>query len=685
MSGVAALLNRDGAPVDRDAMAAMIAAVPYRGPDGLWMRCDGPLGLAYAGMAVTLEDAGQIQPLVSPRSGCTIVADLRLDNRDELLTQLPDAGGPLTDAGVVLRAYECWGMDAFPRLLGDFAVILWDPQHERMVCARDTSGQRSLFYRTDSRQFAAASEIHQLLQDPGVPVGPNLEHIRWSFTPLNMMRNEKDTADTYYEGIQAIPAGHVLTVTGTGLHIEQYWSLQPMRELRYRTDTEYAEHYLDLFSRVLAPRLRSAGPIGAMLSGGLDSSAVVCTAQHLFQSGRARNPGFVALSAVYGDLECDEEGYVREMQSRYGFEAIYLSGRDLGGRLPPSSDGFLESPNMGSRELRDMICSAAQDRGIRSLLSGEMADNCVSGSWLTFDSLLRHGQFGPFWRQLRRYRSFTHEHVAKTLLFACLAPLGPITLQRLLHVAAVQREYRAHGNQWLPTWMPWALQEDLGRRHREEWLQIEKHRRFASPSRHSEYHLLYPPEIARHPAPWSVEIWRPYADRRLHEFLLAIPPEQKFQPHPETDTYYAGAKRIVRAAMNGIVPDNVRRRTSKTVFESQFRNQLELLWPSYAATFGPDAAPRVATHGFVNHRAFWDRLTSLRQGEYARDLPYVIRIVGLESWLRSLEQPRRGLVKLAGTTVSSSLEVVEMERGAMSDTIITTTEGEPNALRSVLA
>ena len=641
MSGLAAVFNRDGRPADRGLISLMLAAAPYRGPDGMFIRLNEGVGLGHARMAVTPEETRERQPLMSPRTGCMLSADARLDNRADLLARLPDRPAPsASDAEISCLAYEAWGLDALARLLGDFAFVLWDPRCRRLVCARDTSGQRTLFYRADDRVFAAASEIQQLLQDPTVPIQPNEEHIRRRLTPMNMFRNEKDSSDTNFEGIHAVPAGHVLTVDRSAVRVWRYWDFQPPAEVRYRTDDQYAEHFLALFREVVSSRLRVAGPIGALLSGGLDSSSIVCTAQQLYREGAVANRGFTSFSAVFDGLACDERQLIRDIQELYGFDARYIPSGEESGRLRLDASGFRESPNMGTSNLRDPICSAAGNAGVRVLLSGDWADSCVGGSRLVFDSLLRQGHLKSFWRHLCAYRRVSDEPLTKILAFACLGPFLPLSLQTWLHTAHARHDYQRNGRRWLPAWMPEPLRDELRQRQLQLWLQAERKRRFANPARESEYRLLYPPEIMRHPAPWPLEIWRPFADRRLHQFLLAIPPEQKFEPHPETDEFYAGSKRVVRRAMRGIVPESVRARQSKTVFQAQMRQELECQWPLYKTAFGPSANPEIAQRGYVDAHQFWSRLGELREGQYGPDLVYLLEMVGLETWLRSLKAPR---------------------------------------------
>ena len=189
-----------------------------------------------------------------------------------------------------------------------------------------------------------------------------------------------------------------------------------------------------------------------------------------------------------------------------------------------------------------------------------------------------------------------------------------------------------------------SLRRDLSRRHVDLCLETERQRRFTNDTREAEYRLLYPPEIARHPAPWPLQVSRPFADRRLHRFLFAIPPEQKFEPHAGTDDYYAGSKKIVRRAMRGILPESIRTRITKTVFGEVWEQEISRNWSDYEAAFGPSASPEIARRGYVDQTSFWSRLTQVRHGGGGNDLVYVYALVELETWLRSICQPRSRLI-----------------------------------------
>lgn len=648
MSGLAVILHRDGQPVEPGEMRAMLAAIPHRALDGAWVRVwpAAGLGLGYAKLAITPEETTEQQPLISPRTGCVVIADARLDNRRELMTQLPDRPAPNpSDAELILRAYEAWGAEAPARLLGDFAIVIWDPRSQKLVISRDTSGQRSLFYRDDGRTFTAASELHQLLQDPTAPVEVNDNRVYDFLVPLNAVRNSKEQSETFYRGVFLVPAGHTMVVTREGVRTWRYWDINPRTELRYGSDDEYAEHFRALFFEVVEARLRSTGPVGAMLSGGLDSSSIVCSAQELYRAGRAVDHGFTSFSAVFAGQDCDERPLIEEMRAKYGFPACYFPPGKSAGKLQLQPKNFAEEPHMHSAPGENALLRTAVERGVRVLLTGDVADAYVGGSRLVFDSLLRQGHLRAFWRHLRTYRRLgPDESLRKTILLWCLGPLLPIALQRQLMARNTRRFLVEHAAQLMPGYIAEPVREEVRQRHVALCVGLERQRRFASQSREDQFEMLYPPLVSRNPPGWPVEVARPYADRRLHEFMLAIPPEQHFEPHPDSDLIYAGSKRLVRRALRGVLPESIRTRTTKTVFSSVYNNDLESHWADYEAAFGPSAHPLVVERGYVEHGRFWSRLEQWRAGGAAEDFIYLIQIVGLETWLRGFNQPRPQLV-----------------------------------------
>jgi len=274
-------------------------------------------------------------------------------------------------------------------------------------------------------------------------------------------------------------------------------------------------------------------------------------------------------------------------------------------------------------------------------LTGDIADNSVRGSRLVLDSLLRHGNLRRFWQDLVLYLRLSSDGLRRILPLYCLLPLLPTGLQKQFTVPWMRRVLEGARPNLLPGWMPEPLRAELAQRHIDLSLERERGRRFANWTRAIEYRALYPAEIPRNPVGWPLDVLRPYADRRLHEYLLAIPPEVKFAPHPETNNDYAAQKQIVRRAMKGIQPESVRNKLIPTHYGSVFADEVKKRWRLYEDVFGPSGRSEVAARGYIDQGRFWKRLEELRAGDgYGKDFIYVTRIAALETWLRSFTLPR---------------------------------------------
>jgi asparagine synthase (glutamine-hydrolysing) len=319
MSGIAGIFNIDGAPVDRALLQRMTDAIAHRGPDGIHHWVDGPVGIGHCMLQTTPESVYERQPLTDESGHLCLNMDGRVDNREELISALKSKNARLrddTDAELVLKAYECWGEECPVRILGDFAFVIWDMRQRQLFCARDILGVRPFYYYTDGRKFLWASELQQLFRDPGVPREPNegmvAEYLAASLT---------DREETLYKGIMRLAPAHSLLLRAGRIDKRWYWDVDPSKEVRHRTDEEYAEHFSEVFAEAVRCRLRSQEPVGAELSGGLDSSAVVGMAQRLYQEGRATDLGFVTFSLVYPGLACDESAYIDDVVRMWGVKS----------------------------------------------------------------------------------------------------------------------------------------------------------------------------------------------------------------------------------------------------------------------------------------------------------------------------------------------------------------------------
>src|ERR1700730_8285523 len=265
MAGIAARYHFDGRPVVASVIDRAVTSVADRGPDGTAAWREGPVGLGHSALHTTPESLIDRQPLASQCGDFCVVMDGRIDNREELYESTRADGVPLSmlsDAHVLLRAYRHWGEDCARRILGDFAFCIWDRRRRQVFCARDPLGIKPLFYWSNARTFLAGSGIEQLISDPEVPRDPN-EGVVAEYLACGLANSE----ETLWNGIYRLPPGHSLTVSAGGITKRQFFAIDPEREIRYRTDGEYADHFLSLFRDAITRRLRSHSKADSLFSG----------------------------------------------------------------------------------------------------------------------------------------------------------------------------------------------------------------------------------------------------------------------------------------------------------------------------------------------------------------------------------------------------------------------------------
>src|SRR5712671_5182534 len=206
MGGFAVIYNLDGRPADREVFERMLSAIAHRGPDGCGRWIEGPLAMGYQMFHTTPEAVREVQPLADPDSRYRMVFDGRVDNRDELTDTLRAKGAILrddTDAEIALRAYECFGADMPRRIIGDFALVIWDASKRELFCARDPIGIRPFYYFCDGRSFIAATELQQIFADPSVSNEPD-EGVVGEYLTGTL----KARGDTLFRNVKRLPAAH---------------------------------------------------------------------------------------------------------------------------------------------------------------------------------------------------------------------------------------------------------------------------------------------------------------------------------------------------------------------------------------------------------------------------------------------------------------------------------------------
>jgi asparagine synthase (glutamine-hydrolysing) len=334
------------------------------------------------------EDVGQTQPVTGREGQLALTFDGRIDNREELSNTLDV---PLTapDAQFVLAAYEKWGEASPEHLLGDFAFALWDAERQHLFCARDIMGVRPFFYYLSNRLLLAASERCQLFTQRAPSREPNEEVI----AGLMMLRVISQT-ETIHQDIHRLPPATAMIVTASNVRFRRYWTIQNFGPEVLRNDDESSDEFWQLLKEAVRCRQRSRAPVGVLLSGGVDSTAVASAAVDL-----ARNPvplagRMTSYSLGFpGDSAADETELIQETIRHLGLDGAIMPphSRDPGDDVADVRR-YIELPDLFNDAFLHDIRRQAVNRGQPVLLTGMGGDEWFAGSPYAIAGRLRRGQ-----------------------------------------------------------------------------------------------------------------------------------------------------------------------------------------------------------------------------------------------------------------------------------------------------
>lgn len=573
MSAIVGFLGLDGRPAKAEELQRMVEILAHRGPDGRAIWVEGAVGLGHGMLQTTPESLHEHLPF--KRDGLAITADARIDNRKELIAALALHQDLITDAQLILAAYQKWGEECPTRLIGDFAFAIWNEKSREFFCARDTAGIKSLYYYHNDRLFVVATEIKALLEISEVPRELHEERVADYLISIF-----DDQSSTFYRSIFRLPAGHCMTVGASGLRMRRYWAFDPDYELVLNSDGEYEEAFRELFVESVRCRLRSAFPVGSTLSGGLDSSSIACVARDCL---RENAPGPLhTFSAVFPSLpeadlrRIDERSYMNDVLAGGGFIAHEVRADEL------SPLGDLESilwhqddPLVPFNLYMHLgIFRSARAHGVRVILDGFDGDTTVSHGYERFAELAQRFHWFTLLREARALsQRFGTRYLPlwKVLWSYAVSPLLPHTPGEFW-----KRLRRRHSAPWSSDSV---ISESFARKvklaERARQVQIRNGGAFEGVRQAHLQGLQYPIipyalELADKAAgACSLEPRYPFFDRRLMEFCLAVPSGQRLRE--------GWPRSLQRRAMQGILPPKVQWRKSKADLSSNFCRNLLML------------------------------------------------------------------------------------------------------------
>ena len=368
--------------------ALMLAALRAYGPEDPSLHRSGRLAMGRGLYRLLPEDRFDRQPLVGGGGRLRLVADIRLDNREEIGASLhlePSALRALADSALLLRAIERWGEGALDRIAGDFAFALFDSDARRLTLARDPLGQRPLFWRRGRGSVDFASMPKGLTALDRNQSAPDRDTVA-RYLALIPPRPGR----SFLEGIERVPPGHVVTLTAETTSSRRWWS--PERsELRLRRLEDYVEAYREQLDTAVRSRLRRhEGDVGAHLSGGWDSSSVTATAAKLLGPEGGRLFAFTAIPASRSralappNRFADESGHANETARLYpniDHVLVESSGRSPFADLDLHFELFGRPLfNLCNHVWLSDIRSAARERGVTVMLTGEIGNWTISAA-----------------------------------------------------------------------------------------------------------------------------------------------------------------------------------------------------------------------------------------------------------------------------------------------------------------
>jgi asparagine synthase (glutamine-hydrolysing) len=604
-----------GQPVETryvEAVRSMLA--PY-GPEGASQCTKDSATVLYHAFHTTREEQTEQQPFVTP-SGAVMTWDGRLDNRSELLALLR---GSLTsaspDISFAAAAYERWGTGCFSKLLGDWAVVIWAPETRSLYLAKDVIGTRQLYYSLEEVQVTWSTILDPLVLLAGRTFSLNGEYVAgwFSFFPAAYL--------TPYVGIHSVPPATFVQIGIQRCVIRKYWDFDPARRIRYNRDAEYEEHFRSVFREAVGRRLRSDRPILAELSGGVDSSSIVCMADQLIEAGAAETPRLDTVS-YFNDSEpnWNERPFFAKVEQKRGRKGCHINvGTEDALRLRFQSDRFEATPGAAecANDASRQFAAYMSSQGNRVILSGIGGDEATGGvptAVPELADLLARGHF----RRLARGLKVWSLHQRKPWLHLFLE-----IVRRFLPGALTSPPQFTRPAPW--------LHADFVKRNRLALEGYESRLRLLGPLPSFQDSLSTLEGLRRQLAcdTLSAELLcekrYPYLDRDFLEFLYAIPRDQLVRP---------GQRRsLMRRALSGIVPPEILDRKRKAYI---IRASIVALSTGWDAVAGLSRNMVGTSLGIFDEKLFAETLEKACCGEEVQ-MTTVIRTLGVESWLRNLQ------------------------------------------------
>lgn len=559
MCGIAGYFQLNGhRPPDKDLVVRMVSTIRHRGPDEFGAFFDDKCVLGHARLSIIDLSSGQ-QPLSNEDGTVWISFNGEVYNYIELRPILEGFGHRFrtnSDTEVIVHAYEQWGKDCVQHFNGQFSFAIYDSKKETLFLARDRAGKRPLFYTIHDGRFYFASEIKAMFADPTITRQLDLEGLDQVFTWWTCAPPK-----TVFAGINELEAGSYLEIMDGQLKSDRYWSMSYPESVDHsRSVDSWAEELHALLIDSVRLRLRADVPVGAYLSGGLDSSAIAALVKE-FTTNRLES-----FSIAFGDKAFDESAYQMEMAAQLGtnHHSVQCNYSDIA-NVFPNIIWHTERPILRTAPAPMYLLSRlVNDTGFKVVLTGEGSDEIFGGYDIFKETKIRH-----FW-------SRNPDSQWRSLLLQKLYPTLPLSEVRSNYF--LQEFYRAGLSENDKYYFSHIPRMKTASRVKDFYSQEVKSRMspelalaaFASamPTNHTAWHhvsraqylevksllsgYLLSSQGDRMAAANAVEGRYPFLDHRVIELASQIPPDYKLFGLKE--------KWVLKKTMRGAIPDTILKR-----------------------------------------------------------------------------------------------------------------------------
>lgn len=632
MSAFGGILNFDGMPVDHGILIAMGQRLAARGPDGgSQVKC-GSVAMVYRAFHTNKQSRLEIQPLLSV-GGQVLCFDGRLDNREELISILDDQlRGQRTDVAIVMASYLRWGISFLPKIIGDFALSLWDPTSKSLILARDIIGPRTLYYHRSGRRAIWSTELGLLLDLADILLEINDEYV------AGFLTNLPEPEQTPYKNIEGVPPASSVIIKMGQATVSRFWSVDSLRPIRYKTDIEYEEHFRHLFREAVHCRLRVDAPVWAELSGGMDSSSLVCMANDIIKRKDVDAFCLETASRVFDEAaKSDERKFILPVERKIGKLGLHLREDDHRLLAPLGDDYVPTMPNYVANvaEYYKALRRAMRETGSRVLLSGLGGGELLLGDGDPFPELadlLVRGKLLRLHHRLRAWSKAREKTYFRFVSQKLIVPLFPGRLQKSNHNGI---------EQFLKFYDPTFVAR-MGLRQR--LTRLSEPFGFRCPGARYQSALFRYASRQISAGFWQeisdIEFSYPATHRPLAEFLLAIPIDQKARPNE--------SKSILRRALSDLLPPELINRREGRITIRQAASLAVMRERHRIRDLFMDA--RSAAYGYLNSAAV---VAACNDAGKPPD-PQIMFLVPFEYWLRSLDQRRQACASTIPRTIQSS-------------------------------